>query len=214
MTQSEFEKFSIDLRKKIDVVYDNLDNILNWSVTQLKGISTIPTVIEPHALAAEVVELYDEMARSKSVQLRNEIPKGIFASADKDQIRLVFRNLISNALKFTASGHVRLSANAADNEVSITVEDTGMGIAESDIQKLFMKDALWSAQGTRNEKGLGLGLLLCKEFVEKNQGTLKVMSEQGMGTTIRFTLPIAKGNNARPEFSGDVKSFEAVSVSA
>lgn len=214
MTQVEFEKFSIDLRKKIDVVYDNLDNILNWSVTQLKGISTSPTVIEPQALAAEVFELYDEMARSKNVQLVNEIPKGIFAVADKDQIRLVLRNLISNALKFTASGHVRLSAERDDREIQVTVEDTGMGIAEADIQKLFIKDALWSAQGTRNEKGLGLGLLLCKEFIEKNQGTLRVESEQGSGTTIRFTLPTAKGKNLRPEFSGDVKALEGASLSA
>lgn len=194
MSQQEFEMFSVDLRKKIDVIYDNLDNILNWSVTQLKGIQVNPSVIQPHQLTAEVFDLYDEMARLKNVRLINQISPDVFAHADKDQILLVLRNLISNALKFTsADGHVKLSADWDDRHIQIYVEDSGIGISENDMQKLFVKDSLWSVHGTQNEKGLGLGLLLCKEFIEKNNGTLTVTSEQGLGTTFKFTLPLVKG---------------------
>ena len=202
MSQQEFETFSVDLRKKIDVVYDNLDNILNWSVTQLRGIQSNPSVIQPHQLTEEVFALYQEMAQSKDVELVNQLAPELLAFADKDQVRLVLRNLISNALKFTsAGGYVRLSAEAEKNMVQIAVEDTGIGMTSEDMQKLFVRDSLWSVHGTKNEKGLGLGLLLCKEFIEKNQGELTVASTPGVGTTFRFSLPLPNHRDDRP---GDV----------
>jgi len=203
MSQEEFEHFSGDLRKKIDAIYDNLDNVLNWSVSQLKGIQANPTVIQPFVLTEEVFDLYQEMARTKGVELINSINPDITAFADKEQIRLVLRNLISNALKFTsARGFVRLAADWEEDMVQISVEDSGIGMSTDDMQRLFVKDSLWSIQGTQNEKGLGLGLLLCKEFIEKNQGSLTVSSEQGVGTTFRFTLPVSNGKGGE----GDVRT--------
>jgi signal transduction histidine kinase len=192
MTQKEFEHYSKDLRARIDVVYNNLDNILHWSVSQLNGINTLPLKVEMRALSNEVVDLYSEIARVKGVKLVNEVPIDGNVWADKDQVRLVIRNLVSNALKFTfAGGQVTIGAKVFEDSVRIFVKDTGVGIADNDLSKLFVKQTLWSVKGTNNEKGLGLGLLLCKEFIEKNNGTLDVKSEPGSGTIIAFTLPSA-----------------------
>lgn len=198
MTQREFEHYSKDLRAKIDVVYNNLDNILHWSVSQLNGINTLPLKVDMQGLSAEVVELYSEIARVKGVRLVNDVPAEGNVWADKDQVRLVIRNLVSNALKFTfAGGQVTIGAFVFEDSVRIFVKDTGVGIADADLSKLFVKQTLWSVKGTNDEKGLGLGLLLCKEFIEKNNGTLDVKSEPGAGTTIGFTLPSA-GQTIKP----------------
>lgn len=195
MSQQEFEVYSKDLRKKIDIVYNNLDNILHWSVSQLNGINTSPVRIEMQSLADEVVELYAEIARVKGVRIVNEIPAEGNVWADQDQVRLVIRNLVSNALKFTfAGGQVTIGAVVFGDSVRAFVKDTGVGIADDDISKLFIKQSLWSVKGTNNEKGLGLGLLLCKEFIEKNNGSLDVKSEPGTGTVFSFTLPAAGVN--------------------
>jgi signal transduction histidine kinase len=192
MSQQEFEAYSKDLRNKIDVVYNNLDNILHWSVSQLNGINALPIRINMQSLADDVVELYSEIARVKGVKILNTVPKDANVWADNDQVRLVIRNLVSNALKFTfAGGQVTIGATLFDDYVRVFVKDTGVGIANDDLAKLFIKQSLWSAKGTNNEKGLGLGLLLCKEFIEKNSGTLDMKSEAGSGTEIAFTLPTA-----------------------
>jgi two-component system sensor histidine kinase/response regulator len=192
MTQQEFEVYSKDLKNKIDIVYNNLDNILHWSVSQLNGIHASPVRISMKSLATEVVDLYSEIARVKGVSIINEVPAEGNVWADKDQIRLVIRNLVSNALKFTfAGGQVTIGAVIFEDTVRVFVKDTGVGIAKDDLAKLFVKQSLWSAKGTNDEKGLGLGLLLCKEFIEKNNGILDVKSEPGTGTVIGFTLPSA-----------------------
>jgi signal transduction histidine kinase len=191
MSQQEFEQYSKDLRNKIDVVYNNLDNILHWSVSQLNGINASPVKVNVHEISHDVLELYSEIARVKGVRLINDVPTGIAVWADKEQIRLVIRNLVSNALKFTiAGGHVTIGAGILDSSARVHVKDTGVGISGDDISKLFVKQTLWSERGTNNEKGLGLGLLLCKEFIEKNNGSLEIKSEAGVGTTIAFTLPL------------------------
>lgn len=193
MTQQEFEVYSKDLKNKIDVVYNNLDNVLHWSVSQLNGIHALPVKVEMHVLANEVLELYADISRVKNVQLINATPAETYVWADKDQVRLVVRNLVSNALKFTSSnGKVTIGATVLEDAARIFIQDNGVGISGEDLSKLFVKQTLWSANGTNNEKGLGLGLLLCKEFIEKNNGALDVISEPGKGTTIAFTLPLSK----------------------
>jgi signal transduction histidine kinase len=201
MSQQEFEQYSKDLKNKIDVVYNNLDNILHWSVSQLNGINASPVKVVTQDLAEEVVELYEEIARVKGVKIVNEVPAEGNVWADKDQVRLVIRNLVSNALKFTfAGGQVTIGAVVLEDSVRIFVKDTGVGITDDDLGKLFIKQSLWSAKGTNNEKGLGLGLLLCKEFIEKNNGTLDVKSEPGAGTVIAFTLPSVNVTVIQPTF--------------
>lgn len=194
MSQREFEQYSVELKKKIDSVYDNLDNILNWSVSQLQGIKARPVPVSPGSLVSEVFDLHAEIARVKKVYLNNDVDESMEVYADKDQIRLVIRNLVSNALKFTpAGGYVRIWGQARAQKATIFVQDSGVGIAPSDLGRLFVKESLWSIEGTNNEKGLGLGLLLCKEFIESNHGALEVRSEPGIGSTVSFSLPLAKG---------------------
>jgi two-component system, sensor histidine kinase and response regulator len=192
LSQEEFYSYSKDLKNKIDVIYVNLNNLLNWSVMQLQGIQTKPSVIDLSVLANEVFGLYTEVSNQKNVLLVNEIGDEVRAMADRDHIHLVLRNLLSNAIKFTPQeGLVRVTSEKKENNVEINIADSGVGIAGSDLEKLFIKDTLWTVNGTNNEKGLGLGLLLCKEFIEKNNGKLSVYSEVGIGTTFTVTLPIA-----------------------
>jgi signal transduction histidine kinase len=194
MTFEEFESFSGELKKKIDTVYDNLDNILNWSVSQLQGIRARPVPVNPGLLVSEVFDLHSEIARVKKVFLNNDLDEAMEVYADKDQVRLVIRNLVSNALKFTPTGgYVRVWGRSKGKRATICVQDSGVGIAPADLGKLFVKETLWSVNGTNNEKGLGLGLLLCKEFIEANGGELEVKSEPGIGSTVSFTLPLAEG---------------------
>lgn len=192
LSQQEFNHYSKDLTYKIDSVYANLNNLLNWSVMQLQGIQTKPTAVDVSVLANEVLILYTEASRQKRVTLVNKIESDSLAFADQDHVHLVLRNLISNAIKFTpALGTVRVYSAQKAGEIEISIEDSGVGISGKDMEKLFVKETLWTVNGTNNEKGLGLGLLLCKEFIEKNNGRLYVTSEVGKGTTFTFTLPLA-----------------------
>jgi two-component system, sensor histidine kinase and response regulator len=190
LSQQEFEHFSKDLKNKIDSLYVNMNNLLNWSVMQLQGIQTKPAVIDLGQLVTEVSDLYTESYRKKEISFTNEISEEALAFADRDHIHLILRNLISNAFKFTPQkGSVRIYSNQAEGELEISVEDSGIGIASRDFEKLFVRETLWTVNGTNNEKGLGLGLLLCKEFIEKNRGRLFVRSEVSRGTTFTFSLP-------------------------
>jgi signal transduction histidine kinase len=128
--------------------------------------------------------------QSKKVNFANRVSPEIFAFADKNTTNLVFRNLISNALKFTNdNGVIEISAEEKENEWVIAVADNGIGMKQEVQNMLFDKINPYSSRGTANEKGTGLGLILCKEFVEKNNGRIWVTSKEGEGTTFWFTLP-------------------------
>jgi len=192
LTQKEFTEYSKDLRRKIDNVYNNLNNLLNWSVLQLQGIQTKASSFDVRTLVGEVCDLYTQVSEQKRIILINEIEDSIHVLADRDQIHLVLRNLISNSIKFTPTdGTVKVYYTLnQSNQIEMNVEDSGIGIAAKDMNRLFVSDSLWTISGTNNEKGLGLGLRLCKEFIEKNDGRLTVQSEIGIGTTFTFTLPL------------------------
>jgi signal transduction histidine kinase len=159
-----------------------------------------PRPVELHQLAENTVSLLGEMAFNKKIRLEHTIEAGLFVHADMYMIDTVIRNLTSNALKFTpVEGQVILSAYqnsvSPDNEktrwVEVSVRDTGVGISPEDIDKLFKIEVHHTTQGTAQEKGTGLGLILCQEMVEKNGGRIWVESEPGQGTTVKFTVPIA-----------------------
>jgi two-component system sensor histidine kinase/response regulator len=211
LSQQEFTHYSRDLTNKIDSMYANLNNLLNWSVMQLQGIQTKPKTIDLLSLTNEVMALYMEVSRQKRVTLSNQVEMDSFAFADQDHIHLVLRNLISNAIKFTpASGTVNIYSVQNENDIEISIQDSGIGISAKDLEKLFVKETLWSVNGTNNEKGLGLGLLLCKEFIEKNNGRLYVTSEVGKGTTFTFLLPCAYPNQEVLEASGYLETHSQI----
>lgn len=168
-----------------------LDNLFDWARAQMEGFESEPKPLVMRELAEENIRLLAPVAGSKEITLENTIDASLVGCADKEMIRLVLRNLISNGIKFCRAGDtVTLSASAYDGMVVISVADTGTGISPEIQQKLFGNSS-YSSRGTANEKGSGLGLALCKDFVEHNGGRIWVESEPGVGSTFSFTLPCA-----------------------
>jgi len=141
------------------------------------------------------IEILHQLAINKSIKLTTQIPSTIFVVADKDMLSTIIRNLISNAIKFTPKGgEIEIKTNfiTSDNQkfVEIIIKDSGVGISKEIQTKLFDISENISTKGTDNEAGTGLGLILCKEFVEKHGGAIWVESEEGKGSEFKFTLPL------------------------
>ncbi len=166
-----------------------LENLLDWARIQQSRMTFNPGPILLKKLVGEAVELMIEKANSKQIAIINFIPENLIVVADEDMLKTIFRNLVSNALKFTsANGKVEIKAVSTAHSIEISVKDTGTGIKQEDIGKLFKIDSNFSKRGTENEKGTGLGLMLCKEFVEKHGGKIWVESEEGKGSKFCFSL--------------------------
>jgi signal transduction histidine kinase len=190
VTEQEFRHFSGQLQNNVEYVHFTLDNLLQWSKSQLQGIQARPSTVSLMSLANENFNLLSEPAKLKGIQLVNNIRMDASVFADPDQISLVFRNLISNAIKFTdAEGIITLSSETKQDREVITVRDTGTGMTEEVKQKLFQMNNNHSSAGTAGEKGTGLGLTLCLEMIEKNNGKIHVESVEGEGTSFIFSLP-------------------------
>jgi signal transduction histidine kinase len=143
-------------------------------------------------VAREVIGFYKVTAFEKQVSLVNGVDGEIMVVADKNMIRTVLRNLLSNALKYTnMGGQVELGSRFMTGSVEIFVKDNGLGMTPEMVTKLFRLDTTFSTVGTANEHGTGLGLILCNEFILKNRGSIYVQSEYGFGSTFRFTLPLS-----------------------
>ncbi len=166
-----------------------LENLLDWARIHQSQMPFQPSSFILKTIVNEVIELAIEKANSKMIAVINYTPDNIIITADKNMIRTILRNLISNALKFTSTnGKVGINALYTDNTVEVSVEDTGTGIKQEDIEKVFKIGSSFSKRGTENEKGTGLGLLLCKEFVEKHGGKIWVESEEGKGSKFKFSI--------------------------
>jgi signal transduction histidine kinase len=191
LSQQQFTSIATALKSNLDSVSTTLENLLHWSLAQLQGIQTNPVKINLQAMVEEHVALYKELAKAKNVRLENEI-SDLLALADEDHTRVVLRNLINNAIKFSLpDGVVKISCRDEGSFVKIQVADTGVGIAPSQLRSLFLKEKVPSTKGTHHERGAGIGLMLCQEFVENNGGRLSVASELGKGSVFSFTLKAA-----------------------
>ncbi|MCP4152013.1 MAG: hybrid sensor histidine kinase/response regulator [bacterium] len=167
-----------------------VENLFYWARSQGGGMEARPDKLDMAGLAKETLELLEESSLNKKIRLNSLIETGITAYADRDMIRTVMRNLVSNAVKYTKpGGEVTLRAEIRKGSTAIKVEDNGMGMDEKTIAQLFVNAGKRITPGTADEKGSGLGLILCKEFVEKNHGTIDVESEPGKGTVFTFTMP-------------------------
>lgn len=166
-----------------------LENLLDWARVQQSQMPFHPVSLVLKTIANEVIELMIEKANSKMIAIINYIPENIIVSADKNMLETILRNLMSNALKFTSqNGKIELKAIEKKNEIEISIADNGIGIDENDIDKIFKVGTSFTKRGTQNEKGTGLGLLLCKEFVEKHDGRIWVESQVNVGSVFRFTI--------------------------
>jgi signal transduction histidine kinase len=168
-----------------------LDNLLNWAVTQIGDFPFYPKKLNLRKEVDHVVDAFDETAKSKNISLAIEIPEDLTVLADQNGLSVVLRNLLSNAFKFTNDGgYVSVSAQEMENKVVVSISDTGIGIAADKINSLFEIDDKKSTAGVSGEKGTGLGLILCKEFVNLHKGEISVDSAVGSGSTFTFSLPM------------------------
>jgi two-component system sensor histidine kinase/response regulator len=171
--------------------YSLLENLLDWSRTQTGSIKINKQQIDIHRLASDNVKLLESPALKKKITLKNEVYPGTIAFADLNMINTVVRNLLSNAVKYThTGGTILIDCEMQGEMLKVFVQDSGVGIKEENLGKIFRIDENVSTKGTANETGTGLGLILCKEFVEKNGGDIWVESSDGEGTTFYFTLPL------------------------
>ncbi len=191
LSQQQFTNIAVALKSNLDSVSTTLENLLHWSMAQLQGIQTNPVNIDLKKMVEEHIALYTELARAKNITLVNEVSDFV-AFADQDHTRVVLRNLINNAIKFSRpDGIVKVSCQDEGSFVKVLVSDNGVGIDPNQLRSLFLKEKVPSTEGTNNERGAGIGLMLCQEFVENNGGRLTVDSVLGKGTVFSFTLKAA-----------------------
>ncbi len=171
-------------------IFNLLENLLQWSRMQMGRMPFEPEKLHLRSIVEATISLLATNASDKGITLQDKVRPGVFVWADPNILDMVIRNLISNALKFTPSGgQIIVSSNQTNPLVEVSVTDTGVGISQADQEKLFKIDVHHSTLGTAKEQGTGLGLVICKDMVEKNGGHIWVESELGQGTTVKFTVP-------------------------
>lgn len=193
MSKEEFLSFVPKLKTDIDNIAFTLNNLLSWGQTQMNGSLTSPGITPLEHIVEENIGLLSEIASSKSITFNNRIEANTITYSDSNQIDIVIRNLLSNALKFTPeNGTITIGAVQKSQCWEIHIRDTGIGMNEETLGKIFNKDSTHTTYGTNDEKGTGLGLSLCKEMVEKNKGIIWADSVVNMGSSFYFTVPKAK----------------------
>lgn len=187
------KKFLRVIHESTSSTLDLLENLLQWAKTQTGSIIFEPIKIDLYVIISMVLDLYAKNAAEKSISLRSFVEKETFVTADINMIQTIMRNLISNSLKFTPEGGIIEVYSSRDEEqVQILVKDNGRGLKKRDLEKVFRIDKHFTTPGLNNEKGTGLGLILCKNFVEINNGSIWMESEWEKGSSVYFTLPLFK----------------------
>jgi signal transduction histidine kinase len=186
----EIEDIAKDIYKSAIISGNLLEDILMWSRTQQGSIPFNPQNVSLSATCRNIIEILNPGAYAKNIQIYDSSVNHINVYADEDMLKTILLNLVSNAIKFTNSGG-KITINAERNSeiVTISVSDNGVGIPPDGLAKLFDISEVLTTRGTAEETGTGLGLLLCKEFIEKHKGKIWVESEEGKGSTFSFTLP-------------------------
>ena len=189
-TPDERKELSINLSHSARNIFNLLENLLEWSQMQRGNTAFKPQMLDLTEVVTECIKIAAESARNKAIEIVVDIPFNLSVFADTNMLQTVIRNLVSNAIKFTRQGgQVTISAGPGENnKVVVEVKDSGIGMNNETLSKLFRLDAVSSRPGTEGEHSTGLGLLLCKEFVEKHDGKIWVESEQGKGSIFYFTL--------------------------
>jgi two-component system, sensor histidine kinase and response regulator len=185
----ELEKMLPEVVKDITYTTELMDNLLHWAKCQMKSDAVNPEVVDVVSLSNEVCHLLKRQADIKQIKMRGPGDDKIFAFGDKNMLSLVIRNLVSNAIKFTPeNGEITVLVLENNFMVEIEVRDNGTGISQEAMQKIHQND-FYTTKGTASESGTGLGLMLCREFLNRNNSKLHVESETGTGTAFSFSLP-------------------------
>ncbi len=193
LSKEELQELVVELDKSVLKINSLLDNLLQWSRSQTGKIRYDPQKFRLKEVVDDNMGLFAPIAIEKGIEVIDNVDDELHVYGDVNMIDSILRNLISNALKYTdRGGKVKLESHTEKKMVKISVLDTGVGISEEDQKKLFRIDNLHTTYGTRDEKGSGLGLLLCKEFVNKHGGTISLKSKLGEGSVFSFTIPLNK----------------------
>jgi signal transduction histidine kinase len=198
LLKESINDFSVsDIEKFVSIAYTSavrtltlLDNLLAWTILQNKAKNFDPVKINLRDLLYYETESFLTPAKQKNITLTYPIDPDLNVSADLQMVKTVLRNLISNAIKFTRpGGEIKISATESEHFVEISVKDNGVGISHEIQKELFKINESYKTAGTMNELGTGLGLVLCRDFIEMHGGKIRVESEPGKGSTFSFTLP-------------------------
>lgn len=190
-SEAERRKFASDINQSTTNIFRLLQNLLEWSRSQTGRLVFLPREVEFGYIMKNALSVLRPLANQKHISIDLNYEEDLSVFADPQMIETVLRNLINNAIKFTPeNGKITLTACKTDNQVEIKITDTGIGISSEELLTLFKIDSTIKRKGTNNEDGSGLGLILCKEFVEKHNGEIGVESIQGKGSSFYFTLPV------------------------
>ncbi|MDX1284477.1 MAG: HAMP domain-containing sensor histidine kinase, partial [Draconibacterium sp.] len=189
MDREKLNKWIIMLNESTQKTSDLLQNLLGWANSQLQRINFKPVSVNLEKITEYVLDVLDSGIKSKNIHIVRNLHKGGEITADENMLKIIMQNLLSNAIKFTyPDGQVEISSKLSPGWVEISIKDNGVGMESKDIDKLFNVNTTYSKPGTANEKGTGLGLILCREFVEKHSGEIRVTSELKKGSIFTFTL--------------------------
>ena len=193
LTPNEVLEYGNAMHSSSAKLFSLIENLLQWARTQTGKIPFKPIVFDLNEVLTGNISIQDLAAKNKNITIEFETIEDFKVEADLEMVNAVLRNLLTNAVKFTPSGGaITISTFAKNNHVAISVTDTGSGMTQEEMNLLFRLDVHHTTKGTEDESGTGLGLIICKEFVEQNQGEITVSSQVGKGTTFSFTLPIRK----------------------
>lgn len=188
-TREEISESIQSVNNSAKKVYNLLENLLTWSRIQIGGMSFYPENVDFKKLVEETIGLLEDVAKNKNITIIDLVKENTLVHIDKNMIETVLRNIIVNAIKFSnLGGEISVGAKEDNGMIDICIEDNGVGIDDEDITKLFRIDINHTTEGTQNERGTGVGLILCKELVEKNNGQIWVESEPGIGSKFIFSV--------------------------
>ena len=200
MTTDEVKKISNDLNRSLQNVLQLIEDLLTWARSQMNKVDFKPDAVSINQIIREDLELSSILFQKKEIQLETQVQENLQAFADADHVKFVLRNLVTNALKFTnRNGKVTIKAFEDGKMILVQVIDNGVGVPIEIQKKMFQLDAIKSTKGTDNEKGTGLGLVLCKEFIRKNSGDIWVESKEGEGSCFTFSLRKAENEVTNQE---------------
>ncbi len=191
LSSEEVKEIATNMRSSANGLYALLENLLQWSRMKQSSIQFSPSKLDLYETISENLSTITLAAKNKNIELIFDIPESVYIFADKNMIQTIIRNIIANAVKFTPSGgYVKVSAKRdSEDFIEITVEDNGIGMSTDMVNNLFKLNMSKNREGTNGEPSSGLGLLICKEFVEKHEGNIWVISKEGVGSTFHITMP-------------------------
>jgi PAS domain S-box-containing protein len=193
LSADEISEFAEKINTSAKAILELLNNLLDWSRIQTNRLKFVPDRVEVDVILHNVNSILLPLTYEKEIELILEVEEGLIVMADKDMLETVIRNLISNSIKFTPrNGSIIVTADKSGDYVDFTISDSGVGMSQATISRLFKINEFVTTAGTENEKGTGLGLLLCYEFIKRHGGLLTVESREGEGSTFSFSIPVYK----------------------